>query len=143
MKAIKQMFFSLSHWLRNTVSYLNHKVYFGRCMANLPNGAVIFFPVRNTFLGCGLAGIVAVKKEKITVPAGTFDTLQIALIPSCLDKSEEVKKKKFQGLFGIKGTIRLWVDVEKKRPIRVRGIIPFGVDLNAEVDLVRKLRRVD
>ncbi len=36
-------------------------VYFGRCLAAVPPGAVVLFPLRSTVLGCGIAGIVAFK----------------------------------------------------------------------------------
>ena len=36
-------------------------VYFGRHVSNVPDGALVVFPVRSTLLGCGIAGIVAFK----------------------------------------------------------------------------------
>jgi glucosamine--fructose-6-phosphate aminotransferase (isomerizing) len=40
------------------------RIYFGRSLARVPAGAIVFFPCRPTFLACGLAGIVAFKQKK-------------------------------------------------------------------------------
>lgn len=37
------------------------RVYFGRCLSRVPEGALVLFPARNTLFGCGIAGIVAFK----------------------------------------------------------------------------------
>ncbi len=40
---------------------LTAPVYFGRCLATVPPGALVVFPLRSTVLGCGIAGIVTFK----------------------------------------------------------------------------------
>jgi len=37
-------------------------VFFGRCLAHVPDHSLVFFPVRNTCFGCGIAGIVVFKR---------------------------------------------------------------------------------
>jgi glucosamine--fructose-6-phosphate aminotransferase (isomerizing) len=51
------------HWLRWTASVLNANVYFGRYAGRVPGGSIVFFPCRQTMLGCGIAGIVAFKNK--------------------------------------------------------------------------------
>ncbi|MGD8971004.1 MAG: glutamine--fructose-6-phosphate aminotransferase, partial [Desulfobacterales bacterium] len=41
-----------------------NRIYFGRSLARVPAGAVVFFPCRPTLLACGLAGIVAFKQKQ-------------------------------------------------------------------------------
>jgi len=52
-------------WLKNRISGLcTDRIYFGRSLARVPSGAVVFFPCRPTLLACGLAGIVAFNQKK-------------------------------------------------------------------------------
>ncbi len=64
MQAIKQAFFSISHWLRQIVTFCTTRLYVGRSLNGLPIGSVVLFPVRNTLFCCGLAGIVAIKQGR-------------------------------------------------------------------------------
>ncbi|MBI5590510.1 MAG: SIS domain-containing protein [Deltaproteobacteria bacterium] len=50
-----------SEWI---ASALLSRVYFGRHLAAVPEGSVIFFPCRSDFLCCGLSGIVSFKPGK-------------------------------------------------------------------------------
>ncbi|MGD9354840.1 MAG: hypothetical protein PVI72_18080, partial [Desulfobacterales bacterium] len=52
-------------WLKKRISGLcADRIYFGRSLARVPSGAVVFFPCRPTLLACGLAGIVAFNQKK-------------------------------------------------------------------------------
>ncbi|MEN8780257.1 MAG: hypothetical protein ABF292_04035, partial [Desulfobacterales bacterium] len=52
-------------WLKKRISGLcTDRIYFGRSLARVPSGAVVFFPCRPTLLACGLAGIVAFNQKK-------------------------------------------------------------------------------
>ncbi|MBW1726114.1 MAG: hypothetical protein JRJ62_00770, partial [Deltaproteobacteria bacterium] len=48
------------------LSCLFADVYFGRHMADLPDGSIIFLPCQDNMLCCGLAGIVSFKKKNKT-----------------------------------------------------------------------------
>ena len=51
--------------LRETIDgFCADRIYFGRSLARVPAGAIVFFPCRPTLLACGLAGIVAFKQKK-------------------------------------------------------------------------------
>jgi hypothetical protein len=79
-------------------------------------------------------------EEQVEVGAGTFDAWKIILEPTFASGSERAKEKqgKFRGLFGISGSIRIWLDKKARVPVKICGTIPFGVDLNGEVDLVER-----
>ncbi len=84
--------------------------------------------------------VVGVGRERITTEAGTFKTRVLALEPRYVSTTDPdgPRKQRFHGLFGLTGTIRIWIDEASSTPVRIRGTIPFGVDLNAEVDLVSR-----
>ncbi|HUU39316.1 MAG TPA: SIS domain-containing protein [Desulfatiglandales bacterium] len=44
------------------------RIYFGKSTKSVPSGALIFFPVQDNQLNCGLTGIVTLKKSKIAAP---------------------------------------------------------------------------
>ena len=79
----------------------------------------------------------AVARETVTVPAGKFRTLRIEISPKPATDDTELREE-FQGLFGIKGNIKIWIDEETKIPVRIRGVVPFGVDLNMDISLTEK-----
>lgn len=79
----------------------------------------------------------AVKREKIKVPAGTFRTLKIEIRPKPAGTGTKLRKE-LKGLFGIRGKIQIWVDEARRIPVKIRGTVPFGVDLNMEISLTRK-----
>ncbi|MCG6893773.1 MAG: hypothetical protein LJE65_09220, partial [Desulfobacteraceae bacterium] len=57
-------------WTRAVRSYLDSRlprrinpgIWFGKWLHHVPQGSLVFFPCRQTILGCGLAGIVAYKR---------------------------------------------------------------------------------
>ena len=79
--------------------------------------------------------VTVAKEERIKVKAGTFDCVQVILQPKNVGDRKNVKGK-FAGLFGIKGSIKIWVDRKTRIPVRILGTIPFAfMDLHAEVCL--------
>lgn len=71
-----------------------------------------------------------VKSEFVEVPAGRFAANLIAITP--VSQHDE----KFEGLFGIKGSLKVWLDQASGQPVQVTGTIPFGVDLQGQVVLI-------
>ena len=73
-------------------------------------------------------------RKRLTVAAGEFDAVQLVLEPLIDDDAE--KTERFEGLFGLNGAIRIWVDVEDRRPILIEGNLPFAfLDLKAKIEL--------
>lgn len=74
--------------------------------------------------------------EEITVEAGTFDAVELFLEPKA---TEGEIKKEFEGLFGLNGAIRVWIDRKSRRPVLIKGKIPFAF---ANFDCVVELKEV-
>jgi glucosamine--fructose-6-phosphate aminotransferase (isomerizing) len=53
-------------------AFLATGIFFAKDLSRVPNGSIVFFPLQQNFLSCGLAGIVAFKKKRKT--ADTIDT---------------------------------------------------------------------
>lgn len=68
------------------------------------------------------------EEKRMRTPAGTFDVIEVLLqpVPSEEEEIGEEKAKKFEGLFGIHGTIHLWVERHTGVPVRIQGDIPAG-----------------
>jgi len=81
--------------------------------------------------------VTAAKEEKVKVSAGTFDCYKIILEPHNVGDRPNAKPK-FSGLFGIQGTISIWVDKVTRVPVRIKGSIPFAfLTLYCDVQLKR------
>jgi glucosamine--fructose-6-phosphate aminotransferase (isomerizing) len=50
-------------------AFLATGIFFAKDLSRVPNGSIVFFPLRQNFLCCGLAGIVAFKKKRKTADA--------------------------------------------------------------------------
>ncbi len=77
--------------------------------------------------------------RRFETQAGTFDAVQILLDPRAYpgeekDERAEAKVETFEGLFGIHGSIELWVERETGIPLRIAGDLPVGpLELSIEV----------
>jgi hypothetical protein len=84
--------------------------------------------------------VLSISEEKVKTDAGSFRTRVVALEPHFVSTTDPdgPKGQRFHGLFGLSGTIRIWLDKATNTPVRIRGTIPFGIDLNGEVELVSR-----
>ena len=67
-------------------------------------------------------------EQRMKLPAGTFDAVEVAIRPQYYP-GEEVdpkKREKFEGLFGMRGEMHLWVDKRTGVPVRIQGELPVG-----------------
>jgi len=62
-RILRRIYVFCYNWLQRTAFVLNANVYFGRYAGRVPGGSIVFFPCRQTMLGCGIAGIVAFKNK--------------------------------------------------------------------------------
>lgn len=69
------------------------------------------------------------EEKTIEVPAGAFDAVEVLIQPEPYPGEEisEKKKKRFKGLFGIRGETRLWVEKQTGVPVRIQGDLPIGI----------------
>ena len=63
IQRIRLFQYSISSWFKRLRSYSIDNVYFGRHVSGVAAGSVIFFPYYQTVFGCGIAGIIAIKKK--------------------------------------------------------------------------------
>lgn len=76
------------------------------------------------------------------VPAGRFECAQMKLSAG-LEAGEpdpDGDPGKFQGLFGIQGTIRIWFDAKTGVPILIQGQLPIPVPLVGDLDISVQLK---
>ncbi|MCY2961404.1 MAG: DUF3108 domain-containing protein [Planctomycetota bacterium] len=76
------------------------------------------------------------------VPAGRFECAQM-MLSAGLEPGEpkpEGGAGKFQGLFGIQGTIRIWFDAKSGVPILIQGSLPIPVPLVGDLDISVQLK---
>jgi hypothetical protein len=79
--------------------------------------------------------VEVVRRAPCTVPAGTFDALQLSLDPAPAPGIPG--SPRFAGLFGMSGKLDVWVDAARKIPLRISGTVPMGMDVNAVVVLAK------
>jgi hypothetical protein len=76
----------------------------------------------------------------IEVPAGRFRCAQV-LLQTAVPPGEPVDKKGFQGLFGIQGSIKIWMEATTGVPVLISGELPVPViktlDLNIKLSSYR------
>lgn len=46
------------------IAFLSIRVFIGRSPIGIPEGSIVFFPLRDNFLCCGIAGLIAIKPKK-------------------------------------------------------------------------------
>ena len=76
-------------------------------------------------------------EARMETECGTFDVVQIVLEPSPMEGEDvdEDKAERFEGLFGLHGSIQLWVERTTGVPVRIQGELPVG-PLDLEIDIV-------
>jgi hypothetical protein len=69
------------------------------------------------------------KEKRIKTKAGTFDVVEAVLDPGVYpgEEIDEDKIERFEGLFGIHGSIHLWVEKHTGVPVHIEGDLPVGL----------------
>ncbi len=74
------------------------------------------------------------RDAKIKTPAGAFVCQAVKLDPKPPEGAE--KRKNFKGLFGIHGTLSIWLHKTSGVPVKIEGIVPLGpLDLDVSIAL--------
>jgi Protein of unknown function (DUF3108) len=76
--------------------------------------------------------------KRIEVPAGRFDCVEVRL-KSSLPPGEPPPKDGFEGLFGLKGTIQVWLDARYGVPVQIQGEFPIKL-LSSNLDVYVQLK---
>ena len=77
------------------------------------------------------------EERKMKVPAGVFEVVEVVLEPAPYpdEKIDPDKLEQFEGVFGIQGTIHLWVEKKTGIAVRIQGSIPVKFGTSADVDV--------
>jgi hypothetical protein len=75
----------------------------------------------------------------IEVPAGEFRCTEMKLETKL--EAGELAEGRFQGLFGIQGTIRIWFEATSGVPVMIAGQLPIPVPLVGDLDIRVELRK--
>jgi len=78
------------------------------------------------------------ERKRIEVPAGKFDCVEVRL-KSALPPGEPPPKDGFEGLFGLKGTIQVWLDSRYGVPVQIQGEFPIKL-LSSTLDVFVQLK---
>ncbi len=78
--------------------FLTAEVYFGKSMAGLPPGSIVFFPVQPNVLGCGIAAIVSYKNPGPTKDLQSVASLDDLVASMARLGCEAYRKDDFAGL---------------------------------------------
>ena len=142
-----------SHCYEKECSNTDHEVWFERKMHEVDEPYVdlltaIYITRTATFPASGDPLIIPVVnddsrwlvivqpmgRQKLKVIEGEYDSIELSLTPVAADGD---KKKRFQGLFGIHGTLRVWIDIATGKPLLIEGTLPISIlDLKARIELI-------
>jgi Protein of unknown function (DUF3108) len=78
------------------------------------------------------------EEKRMETTAGTFfDVVEIVLEPEAFP-GEEIgdKAERFEGVFGINGSIHLWVEKKTGVAVRIQGDLPIGGVITLGIDVV-------
>lgn len=112
-------------------------IYLARTLVAEARESIVFPLVDKTFVW--QMELKRGEQRREETPAGSFDVVEILLEPQPHPEEDEKLKAeeqdKFEGLFGLKGAMHLWVDARTGIPIRVVGDLPVGF-LDLHIDAV-------
>jgi hypothetical protein len=79
------------------------------------------------------------KQRSVKVPSGRFLCREVRMksgIPA--DEAADRNKDEFKGLFGIHGTIHVWLEERTGVPVMIEGLVPVGpIDLDVSLELAK------
>lgn len=69
------------------------------------------------------------EERRMELGAGTFDVIEVVLEPVPYEGEAFAEKAaRFEGVFGIQGSIHLWVEKKSGVTVRIQGVLPVGKD---------------
>jgi hypothetical protein len=108
-------------------------IYVARTATFTPEGESLIIPVVNDD-SRWFVSVKPLRREKLKVEEGEYDAIELSLSPISSDGD---KKKRFKGLFGIHGTLRVWIDCVTGKPLLISGTLPISIlNLQARIELI-------
>jgi hypothetical protein len=84
------------------------------------------------------------RKKRIETRAGPYECLEIKLGTKFLaeenEKESESSSGQFQGLFGIQGSIQIWLEANSGGPVLIEGELPIPRPLVDKLDVRVRLK---
>jgi hypothetical protein len=84
------------------------------------------------------------KKKRVETETGTFECQEVKLETKFLaepsDKEEEQNSSQFQGLFGIQGSIHIWLESHSGVPVLIEGELPVPLPFVDKLDVRVRLK---
>jgi len=115
------------------VNDILYTLYFARDIGDTVGTKKYYWFVETTCIWKTLVTISG--EEKIHLGrAGTFDALKIMIEPDYSQQPE--KREEFSGLFGVTGSLEVWVDKKTRIPLIVRGHVPFAYILRPTISVI-------
>ncbi|MCX6353626.1 MAG: DUF3108 domain-containing protein [Candidatus Aureabacteria bacterium] len=119
--------------LSGEVNDILYTLYFARNIGDKVGDKRYYSFVEKDYIWKALVSIT--DEKRITIGrAGTFDALKIAIEPDYRDQPEIGEN--FSGLFGVQGSLELWVDKKTRIPLIVRGVVPFTYLFHPTVSVI-------
>ena len=73
-------------------------------------------------------------KSELTTPAGIFGCRAVKLMPT--PPAGKQSDERLEGLFGLQGSVSLWMEEQSGVPVRIEGVLPVGpLEVDATFDL--------
>jgi glucosamine--fructose-6-phosphate aminotransferase (isomerizing) len=133
---------TVSNWLPAAAGrlhrFMTRPVYFGRFLASVPDGSLVVFPLQRTSLGCGIAGIVALKPPRPA--AGEIPLAELAALAERVQGNGlaggRLQAERFAaGYLGGEACIEsLWRQVQSLKRSAAFGRLCGDESLQAEID---------
>jgi len=119
--------------LSGEVNDILYTLYFARNIGDKVGNKGYYSFVEKDYIWKAL--VTVTDEQRIAIGrAGTFDALKIAIEPDYRDQPE--MGGEFSGLFGVQGSLELWVDKKTRIPLIVKGSVPFAYLFHPTVSVI-------
>ncbi len=119
--------------IQDEVNDILFTLYFARNIGDKIGNSRHYWLVEKDYVWKVLVSVLEEKKIKLGT-LGTFDALRIAIEPDYSEQKE--KGVQFKGLFGVAGSLDIWVDKKTRIPLIVKGRVPFVYILRPTVSVI-------
>ena len=110
-------------------------VYLARSMLQLGEDKARFHLIDRDELW--IVDIARGEARELKLPAGRFAATLIDLHTEVPESETKRKDEQFSGLFGIHGTLSIWMQTQTGVPVLIRGVVPVGpIDIDVSIELV-------
>ena len=119
--------------INSKVNDILYTLYFARNIGDKVGNSNYYWFVEKDYIWKARVSVIGEKKIDLG-PAGRFDALRIAIEPDYSEQKE--KGEQFKGLFGVEGSLEIWVDKKTRIPLIIKGRVPFVYILRPTVSVI-------